>query len=442
MNSNTHQSTTVEIASGGLVWADSSRAKLCVVHRPHYNDWVLPKGRPEPGEAMDQTALREAQEETGMVVTLGDFAGFLAYSKNGAQKVVLVWHMVASQEHYSNKAGPGEIDDIQWLTPEDAIAKMTHPNERALVARHSERPTKLTVKRHLMRKPELDRLAAWVITVRERFAAHASRPQPSTSSWWVDPAARSLKSAEDAIVNSQLDAGWAAVHNAERFMVFGMEMEELLPKAIIYNIEAKQKLKAWRAESIKQMFENLPLAELCKPGKQITGGDLVRLRYAVVNAMEIFHGHSDNAYHRMYLVERQLKLLVKACGALLASVFTLSYYYAPETDFSILILLPVALSGALGGVVSAMYQLSRVGQSKIPEALLHGIVTSGRPLVGAAAALFIYVALKSELITVVDSASISLGTSLVLAFVSGFSEQFVLTTVAKVSGSDKEQPQK
>ena len=33
-------------AAGGLLWRESERGKeLAVVHRPYYDDWVLPKGK-------------------------------------------------------------------------------------------------------------------------------------------------------------------------------------------------------------------------------------------------------------------------------------------------------------------------------------------------------------------------------------------------------------
>ena len=111
-----------------------------------------------------------------------------------------------------------------------------------------------------------------------------------------------------------------------------------------------------------------------------------------------------------------------------------------ETLLSVENLVPMALAGALGGVVSAMYQLSRVGQAKIPDSLLHGLITSGRPVIGACAALFIYVVLHSGLISLVDPSSIGLMSGLTLSFVAGFSEQFVLSTVAKVSGGGKSEP--
>ena len=58
-------------AAGAVVWRSRPVAKsdgshggieIAVVHRPRYDDWSLPKGKCEPGESPDTTALREVAE--------------------------------------------------------------------------------------------------------------------------------------------------------------------------------------------------------------------------------------------------------------------------------------------------------------------------------------------------------------------------------------------
>src|SRR6266566_6019766 len=61
-------------AAGGVIVGPGRgrRAEILVVHRPRYDDWTLPKGKCNPGESDEACALREVEEETGLVCELGD----------------------------------------------------------------------------------------------------------------------------------------------------------------------------------------------------------------------------------------------------------------------------------------------------------------------------------------------------------------------------------
>ena len=64
---------TVIRAAGGVVGRRGDRGlEVLVVHRPQYDDWSLPKGKCEPDESDEACAVREVEEETGLVCELGD----------------------------------------------------------------------------------------------------------------------------------------------------------------------------------------------------------------------------------------------------------------------------------------------------------------------------------------------------------------------------------
>ena len=122
----------VELAAGGLVWHGGH---LAVVHRVKYQDWTLPKGRLEEGETLAETALREAAEETGWEASARRFAGSVSYLKEDHPKVVLLWQM--KREPVRRKGFPNkeEVDDVAWLKPEQAIQRLSHPDEKDFVTR-------------------------------------------------------------------------------------------------------------------------------------------------------------------------------------------------------------------------------------------------------------------------------------------------------------------
>ena len=60
-------------AAGGVAWrpGPDGEPEILLVHRKKYDDWSLPKGKAEPGEALPVTAVREVLEEGGARLALG-----------------------------------------------------------------------------------------------------------------------------------------------------------------------------------------------------------------------------------------------------------------------------------------------------------------------------------------------------------------------------------
>ncbi len=123
----------VQLAAGGVVWRQiGGSPKLAVIHRPKYDDWTLPKGKPDPNETLAQTARREVREELGCEIHFLDFAGTTHYMRgDDTLKLVLFWHMIPKGE-FTFEAN-AEVDQMQWLTLEEAMLKVDHPVERELL---------------------------------------------------------------------------------------------------------------------------------------------------------------------------------------------------------------------------------------------------------------------------------------------------------------------
>ncbi|HXZ57825.1 MAG TPA: NUDIX hydrolase [Gaiellaceae bacterium] len=106
--------------------------ELLVVHRPRYDDWTLPKGKAEPGESDEECALREVEEETGLVCELGPEVAVSEYEDAaGRPKRVRYFEMRPSE---GTEAAPqNEIDDVCWLTRQRALDKLSYARDRAIV---------------------------------------------------------------------------------------------------------------------------------------------------------------------------------------------------------------------------------------------------------------------------------------------------------------------
>jgi 8-oxo-dGTP diphosphatase len=128
-------------AAGGIVHrrAPDGEWQVLLVHRPRYDDWSLPKGKADPGERDEETALREVEEETGLRCTLGVPAGRTRYrDSKGRDKVVHYWLMQpeASAATAEDAFVPNdEVDAVHWCTIPEAISRLTYSHDRKLLAK-------------------------------------------------------------------------------------------------------------------------------------------------------------------------------------------------------------------------------------------------------------------------------------------------------------------
>ncbi|MFA9563567.1 MAG: NUDIX hydrolase [Acidimicrobiales bacterium] len=119
--------SAVEVcAAGGVVWRPTDRGvpEVLLVHRPRYRDWSLPKGKLDAGERWAAAALREVEEETGLVCELGAPLVSVFYpDRRRRLKEVRYWAMRPLSGTFApNK----EVDAIAWLDLHTAMARVTY----------------------------------------------------------------------------------------------------------------------------------------------------------------------------------------------------------------------------------------------------------------------------------------------------------------------------
>jgi 8-oxo-dGTP diphosphatase len=121
-------------AAGGLVWreAPSRDLEVVVVHRPAYDDWSFPKGKLQSGETEEQAAIREVEEETGLLCRLERELGTTTHHDGQNRlKTVRYWQMTPVG---GALAAANEVDRAMWATRESAMELLSYERERGLLA--------------------------------------------------------------------------------------------------------------------------------------------------------------------------------------------------------------------------------------------------------------------------------------------------------------------
>jgi 8-oxo-(d)GTP phosphatase len=150
-------------AAGGLVWrpGPGGRPLVCVVRRPRYRDWSLPKGKLLPGEHPLAGAVREVVEETGVRARPLSPLPRASYRVDGVSKVVDYWAMIAVQR--APFVPQSEVEDVAWLPVPDAAGRLSYPSDRDLLHHWAASPL----------------VSAVVLLVRHAYAGErGSRPGP------------------------------------------------------------------------------------------------------------------------------------------------------------------------------------------------------------------------------------------------------------------------
>ena len=119
-------------AAGGALWRPADGGiETALVHRPKYDDWSLPKGKPDEGEHLLETAVREVAEETGLDVVVGRRSVRTEYEVAEGPKRVDYWLMrVVGGAFEPND----EVDELRWLPVEEACSLVSHAHDRAVLA--------------------------------------------------------------------------------------------------------------------------------------------------------------------------------------------------------------------------------------------------------------------------------------------------------------------
>jgi 8-oxo-dGTP diphosphatase len=435
------------IAAGGIVEKQTPRGiRIAVILRDRYGEeWALPKGKQEEGESLEEAALREVNEETGCQAMITGFAGTSSYYHSNAPKAVFFWKMLAADECRFTPSK--EIKKLEWLTPGEALHRLTHNEERKLVAGIYDKENDIDI--YL---PTFSRFfkTAGLIFTRITSMHRWQRLSANIDSYAMELDCREnvfrarqtccvpcIEEAREALHKARLvldshgdiDKGWKYLLAAQRMEIFSMEQGQLRTKAIVL-LNESEKLTGWRKDTVRDLLGEV------ESGAAITSEDVFQ------GALIIDEHYMNQAYKdgllRTHIVNLALILFMEI-GFISLSFSQIKGVFSSTTELSLTddwMFVAVMFFGLLGGTVSAILTAPTTTRStRVPEMANTIRVTMLRIFMGMVSALLIVMIVKSgigaqlfnkEIFEKLEKTNYFL---LLAAFAAGFSERLVLRSI-------------
>lgn len=132
--------TVSEVSAGGFVVSSANPKLICLMARFNRGgklEWCIPKGHPEQNETIEQAAIREVFEETGLVAKITQPLGEVNYQfiQNGTRisKTVHVFLMKQTGGDLSMEHDPhNEASELEWVPSSKLLSRLSHSNERRI----------------------------------------------------------------------------------------------------------------------------------------------------------------------------------------------------------------------------------------------------------------------------------------------------------------------
>ncbi|MEN9989247.1 MAG: hypothetical protein RL508_226 [Actinomycetota bacterium] len=129
-----------ETSAGGFVLAADGSFRVALIGRQARNgriDWCVPKGHPEGVETLEQAAMREVWEETGISAEIIEAIGSIQYEFAAGPKLI-----AKTVHHYILRQTGGELTvdgdpdreavDVRWVELDLLTETLAHENERRM----------------------------------------------------------------------------------------------------------------------------------------------------------------------------------------------------------------------------------------------------------------------------------------------------------------------
>jgi 8-oxo-dGTP pyrophosphatase MutT (NUDIX family) len=127
-----------EVSAGGVVYRRGEGGiEVLICKDAGYHRWVLPKGLVDAGESFEQTAVREVEEEVGVVSRLVAPLGEerYVYTARGMRVFKTVHYFLLEYVSGSEANHDHEMEDVRWCSLDEAMGFLGYKGAKDVLAR-------------------------------------------------------------------------------------------------------------------------------------------------------------------------------------------------------------------------------------------------------------------------------------------------------------------
>jgi 8-oxo-dGTP pyrophosphatase MutT (NUDIX family) len=126
------------VSAGGVVlWKHDNDIFICIVKRRNKGVWILPRGRIEKNEHMEETVIREIKEETGIEATIIKKIGVISYSFYSSKDKVtynkVVHFYLLRLDKQEDFVPNQEIEEKLWVPLNKAKEILSYEAEKNII---------------------------------------------------------------------------------------------------------------------------------------------------------------------------------------------------------------------------------------------------------------------------------------------------------------------
>lgn len=124
----------MKVLKAGCILIDIKNKKIGLVYREKRNDYSFPKGHLEEGETLEECAIRETEEETGMICKIIKTKELpvIRYTDSNGNDVEIYHYFGVCKGISTNNFKPEDVEELVWMEIDEVEDTLTYQSLKNL----------------------------------------------------------------------------------------------------------------------------------------------------------------------------------------------------------------------------------------------------------------------------------------------------------------------